>query len=228
MPALNPHPRIPATSFLQSGSVDTKMALVLGQQLSPAAPFCERCFDTKAGWRSAEPASVSAVAIAHTLTELLLYVGAALCATSGGGKIGENGTDKGSAADGNGIDDEGSGAENGNNKGSAADGGSGAEAGADDGAKGSSGSGDRSIKKAPPFGLSLAAEDLLDLRIARDAFVQRAAPALTGVDELGDPSFSSSHASLVAQGRRWALHVLEGPWSWALAAAYIAGTVISG
>ena len=30
------------------------------------------------------------------------------------------------------------------------------------------------------------------------------------------------------QGRQWALHILEGPWAWLLAAAYIIGTVIAG
>ena len=29
------------------------------------------------------------------------------------------------------------------------------------------------------------------------------------------------------QGRWWALHVLEAPWAWLLAAVYIAATVIS-
>ena len=58
--------------------------------------------------------------------------------------------------------------------------------------------------------------------------VQRASPALTGVDAAGAPVPSQHHDSLVAAGRRWALHILEGPWAWALAAAYIAGTVISG
>ena len=52
--------------------------------------------------------------------------------------------------------------------------------------------------------------------------------ALTGFDAAGGPVDSPHHGSLVQAGRRWALHILEGPWSWALAAAYIAGTVISG
>ena len=148
------------------------MSLVQGQRLAPDAPFCERTFDTLAGWRSAEPASVSVVALAHTMTELLLFTGATL------------GTAPLSLT---------------------------AQAGDD-----------------PPFGLALSVEELLDLRVARDAFVARAAPALVGVDAAGAAVASPHHDALVAAGRHWALHVLEVPWAWALAAAYIFGTVISG
>lgn len=77
----------------------------------------------------------------------------------------------------------------------------------------------------PAFGLALSPEELLDMRIARDAFVAKAGPALTGVDATGAPAPSPHHESLVAAGRRWALHILEGPWAWALAALYIFVTV---
>ncbi|EFN56099.1 expressed protein [Chlorella variabilis] len=162
-----------------------------GPAAVPRRPLLKRCFDTKAGWRSAEPASISVVALAHSLTELLLLTGATLV-----GGIGE----------GRGKD-------------------------------------------RPPVGLALNAEELLDLRVERNAFVtvrwgaqefqwqaqgrgvvEGAArrSALTGFDAAGGPVDSPHHGSLVQAGRRWALHILEGPWSWALAAAYIAGTVISG
>ena len=39
---------------------------------------------------------------------------------------------------------------------------------------------------------------------------------------------TTTSASLRAQGRRWAQHVLEGPISWAMSAGYIAATVIAG
>lgn len=40
---------IPGRVWVMCSSVDTKMALCLGQRLAPDAPFCARAFDSKAG-----------------------------------------------------------------------------------------------------------------------------------------------------------------------------------
>ena len=64
----------PGRVFVVAGAVDSKMAAAVGQSLAKGAPFSARVFSTGAGWRSAEPASVSSVATHHLLTELLLHL----------------------------------------------------------------------------------------------------------------------------------------------------------
>ncbi len=64
----------PGRVFVVTGAVDSKMAAAVGQSLAKGAPFTGRVFATGAGWRAAEPASVSALAAHHLLTELLLHV----------------------------------------------------------------------------------------------------------------------------------------------------------
>ena len=70
----------PGRVFVVTGSFDSKMAAVVGQKMDPGAPFGCRVFSTGAGWRSAEPASVSALAMHHLLTELLLSMAASVSA----------------------------------------------------------------------------------------------------------------------------------------------------
>ena len=64
----------PGRVFVVTGVVDTKMGATVGQRLAPGSPFCARIFTTNAGWRAAEPASVSALAMHHLCTELLLHL----------------------------------------------------------------------------------------------------------------------------------------------------------
>jgi len=49
-----------------------------------------------------------------------------------------------------------------------------------------------------------------------------------GFDVNAAPIKTQLHDGLREVGRKWALHVLEGPYSWCLSAAYILATVISG
>ncbi len=60
--------------FALCGSVDTKMALALGQRLALGSPFTRRLFTSCAGGRCAEPASVVVLALHQTLSELLTFL----------------------------------------------------------------------------------------------------------------------------------------------------------
>jgi hypothetical protein len=64
----------PGRVFVVTGAVDSKMGAAVGQSLAQGAPFGARIFSTGAGWRAAEPASVSALATHHLLTEVLLHL----------------------------------------------------------------------------------------------------------------------------------------------------------
>jgi len=71
-------------------------------------------------------------------------------------------------------------------------------------------------------------EDVKDLyRLNRDCCV-KAIPNILGRDLDGKKAETNTHKTLTQKGRFWALHVLEGPYSWCLSAAYIFGTVVSG
>ncbi len=61
--------------FVMTGEVDTLMGAAVGQGVKTDAPRVERVFATGAGWRTAEPATVSAAATHATLTQLLLRLG---------------------------------------------------------------------------------------------------------------------------------------------------------
>ncbi|UHD14494.1 zinc metalloprotease [Thiocapsa bogorovii] len=58
--------------FVMTGEADTLMGAAVGQVVKADAPWVERVLITSAGWRSAEPATVSAAATHATLTQLLL------------------------------------------------------------------------------------------------------------------------------------------------------------
>ena len=60
--------------FVLTGEYDTKMGLVVGQDMARAEPFCARIFSNFSGWRPAEPTTVAAAAAHATLTELLLFM----------------------------------------------------------------------------------------------------------------------------------------------------------
>lgn len=58
--------------FAMTGEIDTRMGAALGQSVKSGAPWIARIFTTGAGWRTAEPATVSTAATHATLTQLLL------------------------------------------------------------------------------------------------------------------------------------------------------------
>jgi hypothetical protein len=60
--------------FVLTGEFDTKLGLVVGQDMARQQPFCARIFSNFAGWRPAEPTTVAAAAAHATLTELLLFL----------------------------------------------------------------------------------------------------------------------------------------------------------
>ena len=58
--------------FVMTGEVDTLMGAAVGQKVKPDADWVARVFTSCAGWRSAEPATVTVAATHASLTELLL------------------------------------------------------------------------------------------------------------------------------------------------------------
>jgi hypothetical protein len=60
--------------FVMTGEVDTLMGAAVGQQVYAGAPWQARVFETAAGWRTAEPATITTAAMHATLTELLLLL----------------------------------------------------------------------------------------------------------------------------------------------------------
>jgi hypothetical protein len=60
--------------FVMTGEFDTKMGLVVGQDMARTEPFCCRIFSNFSGWRPAEPTTVAAAAAHATLSELLLFL----------------------------------------------------------------------------------------------------------------------------------------------------------
>ncbi len=72
--------------FVMTGEIDTLMGAAVGQSVKAGAPWAARILTTGAGWRTAEPATVSAAATHATLTQLLLHLIRAaqtLCADDG-------------------------------------------------------------------------------------------------------------------------------------------------
>ena len=81
---------------------------------------------------------------------------------------------------------------------------------------------------ASAAGLTLESEDLGDLHRLNVACTQHALPEIVGFNADGSARPSAVNDSLKRQGRQWALHILEGPHSWCLSAAYIFVSVIWG
>jgi hypothetical protein len=77
-------------------------------------------------------------------------------------------------------------------------------------------------------GLKLELEDVKDLSRLNACCALSDIPDIVGFTAEGVPNDTVMHDSLKHQGRRWALHILEGPYSWCLSAAYICVTVIWG
>ena len=77
-------------------------------------------------------------------------------------------------------------------------------------------------------GLKLDMEDVKDLSRLNACCALSDIPDIVGFTAEGLPNDTAMHDSLKRQGRRWALHILEGPYSWCLSAAYICVTVIWG
>mgnify|MGYP001824953157 CR=1 FL=1 len=60
--------------FVMTGAIDTLLGAEVGQSVKAGAAWRNRVFTTGAGWRTAEPATVSSAATHATLTQLLLRV----------------------------------------------------------------------------------------------------------------------------------------------------------
>jgi hypothetical protein len=152
---------LPGRVFVLSGSYDTQMGLAVGHQLDASAPFCNRMFSTFAGWRGAEPPSVTVAAIHHCLTAILVH-----CADA--------------------------------------------------------------CNKTNPDYASLSVQEMHELQSILETFSTQTVGGILGVDDKGNPIESDVHDNLKKMGRIWSWHILEGVIAWIMAAAYIAGTVISG
>jgi hypothetical protein len=77
-------------------------------------------------------------------------------------------------------------------------------------------------------GLKLDMNDVDDMLRLNLASTMNGIPGIVGFTAEGDALESSVKEGLRKQGRKWALHVLEGPYSWCLSAAYICVTVLWG
>lgn len=77
-------------------------------------------------------------------------------------------------------------------------------------------------------GLKFSFEDTVDLYSLNRACAEEGLPRIVGFDAATNPVKSQLHDSLRATGRKWALHVLEGPYSWCMSFIYILATVILG
>ncbi|CAI7777856.1 unnamed protein product [Closterium sp. NIES-54] len=245
----------PGRVFVCTGMLDCKMATAVGLSLAAASAagsdgaWCARVFHTHAGWRSAEPATVSAVACHATLTELLLHAACTLRSNADSAKLA---TELGAqTATGGGA---------GGGAGGTVGGGGGAGGGSDGAAR-------RWVER--PLGLRLSGGDVADLERMRDAVVlprtsyvivetltaYRAlqhpfptprsplpSPLAVGTARAGDahgmgdqlalhlPNNAPNLASttlplfpipLLALPPQWALHVLETPMAWAISSLYI-------
>eukprot|EP00798_Chlamydomonas_sp_ICE-L_P015346 gene15346-21432_t len=79
-----------------------------------------------------------------------------------------------------------------------------------------------------PLGMGITPDQLLDLRIVRDSFIDTGAPSLVGVGLDGESFPSSHYRDLRDTGRKWAKHVTETPIAWALSLMHITATVFAG
>ncbi|CAI5520261.1 unnamed protein product [Closterium sp. Naga37s-1] len=156
----------PGRVFVCTGMLDCKMATAVGLSLAAASAagsdgaWCARVLHTHAGWRSAEPATVSAVACHATLTELLLHAARTLRSNADSAKLA---TELGAqTATGVGA---------GGGAGGTAGGGGGAGGGSDGVAR-------RWVER--PLGLRLSGGDVADLERMRDAVVMKSAPDIVG------------------------------------------------
>ncbi|CAI5468363.1 unnamed protein product [Closterium sp. Yama58-4] len=219
----------PGRVFVCTGMLDCKMATAVGLSLAAAASaaggsgdggaWCARVFHTHAGWRSAEPATVSAVACHATLTELLLHAARTLRSNADSAKLA---TELGAqTATGVGGAGGGTGGGTGGVTGGAAGGAAGGVAGGGGGVGGGSDAGSLRRWVERPLGLRLSAGDVADLERMRDAVVMKGAPDIVGWTPRGHRVHSPVNSALRMQGLLWALHVLETPIAWAISALYI-------
>eukprot|EP00798_Chlamydomonas_sp_ICE-L_P027316 gene27315-4622_t len=181
----------PAPAF----KVDTKMALVIGQRFTAESSFTARIFDTHAGWRSAEPPTVVAIAMHQCLTELITYSATSMAEKNEKREATYIGPTTKELA---------------NSKETAKRSAPGWQTG------------------TGPLGMGITPDQLLDLRIVRDSFIDTGAPSLVGVGLDGESFPSSHYRDLRDTGRKWAKHVTETPIAWALSLMHITATVFAG
>ena len=77
-------------------------------------------------------------------------------------------------------------------------------------------------------GFKMDEKDLEDMRRLNSVSARNGIPEIVGYTVDGTAQPSAVNDDLKKQGRKWALHVLEGPYAWCLSAAYICLTVIWG
>ncbi|GJP47206.1 hypothetical protein CLOM_g6423, partial [Closterium sp. NIES-68] len=203
----------PGRVFVCTGMLDCKMATAVGLSLAKGAAaaagggsgggdgWCCRVFHTHAGWRSAEPASLSAVACHATLTELLLHAARTLRANADAAKaaadVGAKTVPGVTVAQGA------------------------------VGGKSNDGAGVLGWVQRP-LGLRLSGGDVGDLERMRDAVAMKSAPDIVGWTARGHRVHTHVNSALRSQGLMWALHVLETPIAWAISSVYIFIAVVLG
>eukprot|EP00798_Chlamydomonas_sp_ICE-L_P027283 gene27283-4588_t len=187
---------MPGRVYVMTGQVDTKMALVIGQRFTAESSFTARIFDTHAGWRSAEPPTVVAIAMHQCLTELITY-----SATSMAEKYFRPNKTMNEKREATYIGPT---------------------------TKELANPKETAKRSAPgwqtgngPLGMGITPDQLLDLRIVRDSFIDTGAPSLVGVGLDGESFPSSHYRDLRDTGRKWAKHVTETPIAWALSLMHI-------
>ncbi|CAI6004281.1 unnamed protein product, partial [Closterium sp. NIES-64] len=176
----------PGRVFVCTGMLDCKMATAVGLSLAAASAagsdgaWCARVLHTHAGWRSAEPATVSAVACHATLTELLLHAARTLRSNADSAKLA---TELG-AQTATGV-------------------GAGKGAGGTTGGEGGAGGGSDGVARRwveRPLGLRLSGGDVADLERMRDAVVMKSAPDIVGWTPRGHRVHSPVNSALRTQG----------------------------
>lgn len=76
-----------------------------------------------------------------------------------------------------------------------------------------------------PFGMTLTQESLAALEKMKDNFLDINVVRIMGITPTGKVTETSVRRTLIAGGRKWALHVLETPLAWGIHALYIAITI---
>lgn len=194
----------PERMFVVVGSVDSKMAQAVGQHVYRGCEWNGSVFDTFAGWRPAEACTVSALAMHHTLTELLLFVAERVHRDKRDGGGGDVPTTERAAL-----------ARQRTAPASKFRLLRNASTGRIANAEGEL---DHVVVAES---ITLSAENAAGLRQCSDMSVLFSLPAI-----VGSADNKLTHARLVALGRHWGGHVLESPLAWMLSAAYIAITVV--
>lgn len=83
----------------------------------------------------------------------------------------------------------------------------------------------RHFPDSNPFGMTLTEESLAALEKMKDDFLDINVVQIMGTTPTGNTIETSIRRTLIAGGRKWALHILEAPLAWGIHALYVAITV---